>query len=297
MTWMTISLSPKIHLHTYEWFVQNIMCISICAMGIDVIQVRSVRYSVILLAFISCYLTLIQVSSYILDLNTANLPTGGSQLNEDPYYCQKYPEDRSCSIIPPIPFALLMPKINDFRGGMTSISLLEILLPGLLCAFAARYDATKYVARAFTLRERAARRGIRNIHESVQPNMFCRKAINSGYFCFLIASYAFGVLPYLLVKDLQVIKLNLLVFTGPLMLLALFVRGSARNDLSSLWYGPRRITLARDLLYRLQNEGVGRIGLHQTDEFTAPDTRSIISFSESDNCSCQGLNDLDLTQN
>lgn len=67
------------------------------------------------------------------------MATGGAP-KADETYCEKYPKDKDCHVRDTLPMLLVLPRINDYATGFTMLGLGDIILPGLLVAFAARYD-------------------------------------------------------------------------------------------------------------------------------------------------------------
>lgn len=57
----------------------------------------------------------------------------------DPNYCEKYPENIDCADTT-APNLLVVPSINDYRGGTCMLGLGDIILPGLFLVLVARID-------------------------------------------------------------------------------------------------------------------------------------------------------------
>ena len=283
--------------NSYCWVLQNVMSTSFFVVCLGLLQVKSIRIPVVLLSIISMYLFLILFSTLFLGISNV-WTVEKSQSDVDPYFCQKYPNGMSCSPTP-LPFLLVIPKMYDYRGGMSTLSFADILLPGLLCSFAARYDTTKHVMRSLNTRQRAARRGMQDISPLVpHKNNVCRRLF-SGYFYRLVTAYAAGMVVYLVAGHHFIYGRQVLMFVSPLLLLTLYAQAYKRGDLQSFWHGPRRIVVADQLVYRVYNEGAGRIGIgaNGLDEYSTAGTRSIISSSESEMDICEDINDQNLTRN
>lgn len=73
------------------------------------------------------------------------MATGGEP-KADETYCAKYPSDPLCQTRDELPMLLVLPRLGDYVGGFTMLGLGDIILPGLLVAFAARYDRATGVA-------------------------------------------------------------------------------------------------------------------------------------------------------
>jgi signal peptide peptidase-like protein 2B len=133
--------------------------------------------------------------------------TGGSP-KADPTYCEKYPSDRDCQTREQLPMLLTLPRIGDYQGGSTMLGLGDIILPGLLVAFAARYDRASGVP-------------------------LCR-----GYFRLMVLGYAVGLMMANMAVYLMQMGQPALLYLVPctLGLFALVAWGD--GTLKQMWDGP-----------------------------------------------------------
>jgi len=158
---------------------------------------------------------------------------------------------------------------------------------GLLCCFAARLDAAKHVVKSLQVRERAARRGVRDVSRLFADKRKPCYRLFSGYFYGIIIAYAIGLLIANVAVHLMQRGQPALLYLVPLTLGTIVAQGNIREELVSLWRGPRRIAIADFVVSLIYLEGAGRVGTHALDEDSSGGTRSIISESEME-LSCDG---------
>lgn len=157
---------PRIHA-----YIQDIMGICLCILFLTLVRFPNIRVATVLLSLAFFYdiffvflspiffheSVMIKVCMRICrkarslppawswtDFSAAfslftQVATGGAP-KADPTYCEKYPSDRDCKTREDLPMLLVLPRIHDYQGGFTMLGLGDIILPGLLVAFAARYD-------------------------------------------------------------------------------------------------------------------------------------------------------------
>ncbi len=135
----------------------------------------------------------------------------------------------------------------------------DIVLPGLLCCFAARLDAAKPLVQSFQVRQRAVRQGLRNVRDymPVPRSFFAR--LCSGYFSQIIIAYAMGLLAANFTVYLMKQGQPALMYIVPLTLCSLYARGKVKDQISSMWEGPKRLILADTITNELSIGGVERV--------------------------------------
>lgn len=214
----------------FYWITQNVMgaCISILFMYL--MKLNSIKVATVLMTAIFIYdIFFVFISPYIFNGESVmvTVATGGGPGDVTADYCTKYPDDPECKKGQPLPMLLTIPKINDFRGGANLLGLGDIVLPGLLIAFAARLDEAKRLVNDHT-----------NLNIIAPPR--------GGYLLYLIIAYAIG----LLFANLAVVWMQrgqpALLYLVPACLGTLFWFG--RSELSELWKGPRVLTWADRLV-------------------------------------------------
>lgn len=184
-----------------------------------------------------------------------DVATGGTT---DPTFCEKYPSDSRCrGALAPLPMLLGVPWFNDFRGGFSMLGLGDIILPGLLISFAARYDAARALVtkcnQTSSIRsgENAADAGTEDaVGATGEPISGGKsryhyhlgriiKALFHGYFGPLMIAYGVG----LMVAYIAVWTMNraqpALLYLVPACLGTMFFLGWKRRELSELWSGPK----------------------------------------------------------
>ncbi|KAI9912077.1 hypothetical protein PsorP6_009759 [Peronosclerospora sorghi] len=55
-------------------------------------------------------------------------------------YCERYPAYAPCVDPEPLPMLLVFPRVYNWMGGVCSLGLGDVIVPGLLLVFTLRYD-------------------------------------------------------------------------------------------------------------------------------------------------------------
>uniref|UniRef100_M4BSY6 PA domain-containing protein n=1 Tax=Hyaloperonospora arabidopsidis (strain Emoy2) TaxID=559515 RepID=M4BSY6_HYAAE len=132
---------------SYSWVLQDVFGVCFCLIFLRTARVANLKVATVLLVLVFVYdVFTVIVSPYIFDENVMiKVATGGAQgaAVGGPLsgYCLRYPTDtkhdcRSESM----PILLQVPKMLDWRAGFSLLGLGDIVLPGLLLVFGARYD-------------------------------------------------------------------------------------------------------------------------------------------------------------
>ena len=133
--------------------------------------------------------------------------TGGRPV-ADPVFCEKYPKDKDCQTRESLPMLLMLPRINDYQGGNTMLGLGDIILPGLLVAFTARYDRSRSVP------------------------------LHKGYFCLMVIGYSIGLMMANLAVYIMQMGQPALLYLVPCTLGVLTIVAHHNGVLTQLWNGP-----------------------------------------------------------
>lgn len=171
----------------------------------------------------------------------------------DPGYCEKYPSDSECrGSLAPMPMILAIPFFGDFRGGFSMIGLGEIILPGLLISFAARYDAARELVRkcSQTSSIRSGENGVDAGTPSDESGAGSTsrthyhlgrvyKAVFKGYFGPLMISYGVGLMCAFIAVWMMRRSQPALLYLVPACLGTMLFLGWGRRELSELWSGPK----------------------------------------------------------
>jgi len=279
--WLWLSFTRNnVQSHPFYWIVQDLMGACVCIVFLGLVRLNSVKVATLLLVAAFIYdIFFVFLTPYIFGESVMmTVATGGGAV-EDPLHCEKYPLDSKCDNTP-LPMLFAIPRINDYRGGFSMLGLGDIVLPGLLCCFAARLDASKSLVKILKARQRAVRRGLRDFRERLPAKKGVCVRFFSGYFYQIIIAYAIGLLLANLAVYLMQRGQPALMYIVPLTLCALVVRGKINDQLSSLWRGPGRLIHSDQVISIIASEGVERVDALDIDSDGArdPDDESFTSF-------------------
>mmetsp|Transcript_73466 Transcript_73466/g.209005 ORF Transcript_73466/g.209005 Transcript_73466/m.209005 type:complete len:446 (-) Transcript_73466:211-1548(-) len=129
---------------TADWafVLQDLFGMCLCVLFLSVIRFSNMKVAALLLSMAFLYdIFFVFISPYFFSESVMVKVATGNQPTADPDYCEKYPTDSDCQSTE-LPMLLLLPRIDDYTGGYTMLGLGDIVLPGLLVAFAARYDVS-----------------------------------------------------------------------------------------------------------------------------------------------------------
>ena len=231
--WLYISFTVRHpETNTFFWVTQDILGACMCIMFLSLIKLNSMRVASILLMVAFVYdIFFVFVTPLIFKGESVmiTVATSGGPPKADPSWCEKYPDDANCQGGDPLPMLLTVPRIADYQGGASLLGLGDIVLPGLLLSFAARLDAAKHFLGA------AAGGG--------------PMSTGYGYFAPLIVAYAIG----LFMANAAVYLMNMgqpaLLYLVPMCLGTMCFLGWRRNELVSLWEGPKVIRTVDAMIY------------------------------------------------
>ena len=265
ISWLYIALTQlDPHTNAYFWVVQNVMGASVSIAFLGVIRVSNIKIATILLVAVFIYdIFMVFITPLFTKEGESVMVTvatsGGPP--EDPLFCEKYPTEGDCRQGDPLPMLLTIPKINDYRGGGNLLGLGDIVLPGLLIAFAARLDAAKRLLKLCTEVYRAEiggpmprRPSGSTIASSVEENgnqeienekksrvATMRQLLFGGYFGPLTIAYGFGLAMAFLAVHLMQTGQPALLYLVPAVLGAMVILGKVKGELKELWQGSNRI--------------------------------------------------------
>ncbi|KAH8070717.1 aspartic-type endopeptidase [Aureococcus anophagefferens] len=130
---------------SYAWVLQDTFGMCLCVLFLNVIKLNSLRVAAMLLSMAFCYdIFFVFLSPYFEESIMVKVATGKGP-SKDADYCEKYPADDDCQSTQ-LPMLLMLPRFGEVGGGYTMLGLGDIVLPGLLVSFAARYDAAAAAA-------------------------------------------------------------------------------------------------------------------------------------------------------
>ena len=263
--WLYIALTQlDPHTNPYFWIVQNIMGASVSIAFLGVIRVGNIKIASALLVALFFYdifmVFLTPLFTKEGDSVMVTVATSGGP-PDDPDFCDKYPYESDCRQGDPLPMLLTIPRINDYRGGGNLLGLGDIVLPGLLIAFAARLDAAKHLLQLCTEVYRAEiggpmprRPSGSTIASSIDENgnqvvenekksraETIRQVLFGGYFGPLTIAYGFGLAMAFLAVHLMETGQPALLYLCPACLGGMVILGKVKGELNELWNGSNRI--------------------------------------------------------
>ncbi len=247
--------------NTYYWLLQDIMGVLYCIFVLTALEMNSVMIPVVTMLMVFAY-TMFYVllardtllgSSILVDI------TKGASSGVIADYCDNYHWDPACiGSQSPLPLLLVLPMSRDFRGNFAMIGLGEILIPGLLISFAARYDGARMLVKKCTQASRNAvavefgtmpsQVDSQTTENQVHYYLGKTKKVFKGYFGPLVLSYTLALLAAYLVDWLTGVTQATLLYIVPICLGTTAFVGVRRRELSELWSGPRVLTKANRMV-------------------------------------------------
>ncbi len=157
-----------------------------------------------------------------------------------------------------------IPRIGDYAGGSSLLGLGDIVLPGLLLSFAARYDEAKQLIGA-SHSPRSPR----------EPESSCCGKRN-GYFVPAVIAYAIGLAMANVAVYVMRMGQPALLYLVPCCLGIIVYLGWKRGELSDFWHTPKVLTSCDEMLYGSYN--------NQESDVTngTPDSNTQSSSSQND---------------
>lgn len=154
------------------------------------------------------------------------------------------PSDKNCQGGDPLPMLLTMPRLMDYEGGSNLLGLGDIVLPGLLISYAARFDAAKSMLGVM-------RGGNGSLTNSCPKRKYCASCslCTSGYFWPLVVAYGIGLSMANMAVYLMRMGQPALLYLVPCCLGTFCVLGWQRGEFADLWDSPRAIRAADDIIY------------------------------------------------
>ena len=147
--WLSYALSNNAPDYAPYWVLQDVFGLCMCVLFLSVVRLPSLKVASLLLTAAFLYdIFFVFLSPLIFSSSVMiTVATGGKGPTTDPLTCEKYPSTAGCQQPNPLPMLFSVPRINDYMGGGSLLGLGDIVLPGLLLAFAGRFDrATYFVA-------------------------------------------------------------------------------------------------------------------------------------------------------
>jgi signal peptide peptidase-like protein 2B len=246
--------------HTFYWLVQDVMGVCFCVLILGLFHINKIMVTSTFLFLVFIY-NLFHAFTSPYNFAAVDVATGGEKV--DPTYCEKYPFDSDCrGSFAPLPMMLAVPWFNDFRAEFSVVGLADIILPGLLISFAARFDAAKALVRkcsqASSIRkgeineadDAADSVGLVGANDMKQHYHFGRifKSLFRGYFGPLMIAYGVGLTMAYIASWATSRGQPALLFLIPACLGTTLYLGWKKRELSDLWRGPKIIMRANSMV-------------------------------------------------
>mmetsp|Transcript_9476 Transcript_9476/g.17182 ORF Transcript_9476/g.17182 Transcript_9476/m.17182 type:complete len:753 (-) Transcript_9476:120-2378(-) len=233
--------------NTFFWVAQDVFGACMCITFLSTIKLNSIKVASALLIVAFLYDIFFVFVTPLLTKGgesiMINVATSGGPPKADPSWCEKYPHDTDCLGGDPLPMLFTIPRIGDYQGGASLLGLGDIVLPGLLLSFAARFDAAKSLVGLM---------GGGNHGNHAGRTSSCSGGC--GYYGPLVVAYAVG----LMMANMAVYLMNMgqpaLLYLVPCCLGTMAFLGWRRNELDQLWHGPKLLTTADSILYGNNND-------------------------------------------
>lgn len=267
LAWIVVGFSTVQPMtNPYYWVIQDVMGVCFCILILGVIHINTIMIATILLSFLFIYdVFYVLISPMIFGSSVMLDVASGGANGIDPTFCEKYPSDPRCrGSLAPLPMLLAIPWFNDYRGGFSMIGLGDIILPGLLISFAARYDAARALVRKCSRTS-----SIRSGENAADSEMGAAGEVDSstsgasrnhyhlgrmkgslfhGYFGPLMIAYGIGLLVAYIAVWATKRGQPALLYLVPACLGTTFFLGWRRRELSDLWTGPKAMRKANRMV-------------------------------------------------
>ncbi|KAI9918236.1 hypothetical protein PsorP6_012282 [Peronosclerospora sorghi] len=245
---------------SYSWVIQDVFGVCFCLVFLWTARLTNLKVATVLLVLVFLYdVFMVFISPFFFHESVMiKVATGGAESSVPDGvpsgYCLRYPSDTKHDCHSEVmPILLRVPKMLDWRADTSLLGLGDIVLPGLLLVFCARYD---YATRGQLFGSPLPLHGNissqrpgcyssaittfdRNFEmsgelDSTRENYLCRH----GLFCLLMWGYTFG----LLLANIGIILTGsgqpALMYLVPCTLGLLAIVGWRRRILKQLWEGP-----------------------------------------------------------
>uniref|UniRef100_A0A7S3KYI1 PA domain-containing protein n=1 Tax=Amphora coffeiformis TaxID=265554 RepID=A0A7S3KYI1_9STRA len=231
---------------TFFWVTQDVFGICMCVLFLQVIKLNSLKVASALLIVAFFYdIFFVFLSPLIFSKSVMiDVATSGGPPTADPLWCEKYPNDSGCQGGDPLPMLLTMPRLFDYEGGSNLLGLGDIVLPGLLVSYAARFDAAKSLLGVM-------RGGNGNMSNNCPERKYCGNCslCSGGYFGPLVVAYGIGLCMANVAVYLMRMGQPALLYLVPCCLGTFCFLAYRRGELADLWDSPKAIRAADTVLY------------------------------------------------
>ncbi|KAJ0406968.1 hypothetical protein P43SY_005201 [Pythium insidiosum] len=237
----------------HAWILQDLFGVCLCILFLRTIRLPNLKIATIMLSLVFLYdIFMVFISPFIFKESVMiKAATGGSQgaATVDDGYCLRYPMNTEFKCLKEqVPILLRLPKVIDWRGGQSMLGLGDIVLPGLLVVFCARYDyATRgqlmgRVKPHLSQLKTALEAGELGEQPPQQALMDSRPAAaRRGLFGIVMWGYAIGLLMANIAVAVMQQGQPALLYIVPTTLGTLWFVAWRRGILRKLWDGPEEL--------------------------------------------------------
>lgn len=258
LAWLWVAFTDRnAETRAFFWITQNIFGSCMCIMFLKTIRLNSIEVASMLLVVAFFYdIFFVFITPYIFSKSVMiTVATSGGPPKADAAWCEKYPDDSDCQGGNPLPMLLTIPRFFDYQGGASLLGLGDIVLPGLLLSFAARYDAAKSLVGV--MGGGSGRMPTHCPEQRLLSTCLCFR----GYFGPLVIAYAVGLFMANAAVYLMEMGQPALLYLVPCCLGTMGYIGWRQGELQDLWGGPRAIKAADAILYGEEPSG-SSLGAH-----------------------------------
>ncbi|TMW68221.1 hypothetical protein Poli38472_007893 [Pythium oligandrum] len=269
--------------HNFAWVLQDFFGVCLCILFLRTIRLPNLKIAAFLLVLVFCYdIFMVFISPYIFKESVmVKAATGGSQAapTVSDGYCLRYPLDTEHNCVrEQMPILLRFPKVLDWREGQSMLGLGDIVLPGLLVVFCARFDYATRGQLCGRVKPHLARlKSSQNLeagefshaeqHRLPTPELSSQNIIvapRRGLFGIMMWGYALGLLLANVGVALMKKGQPALMYLVPCTLGVLCLVTWRRGILKKLWNGPDEFKsyCARLAASRTITEQQGQEGYH-----------------------------------
>jgi signal peptide peptidase-like protein 2B len=220
----------------YSWILQDFLGISVCIVFLQTIRLPNLKIATFLLILVFLYdIFMVFITPFFFKESIMiKAAKGGHQATPTAAmesFCLRYPMDtKNHCLREEIPILLRVPKIIDWREGQAMLGLGDIVLPGLLVVFCARYDYATTKARTRNESDAAS--------FSSSTNSNPDRKYRFGLFAIVSIGYAVGLFGANLAVILMKRGQPALLYLVPCTLGVVAFVAWRRAILGKLWRGP-----------------------------------------------------------
>eukprot|EP00535_Pseudo-nitzschia_heimii_P006816 CAMPEP_0197185936 /NCGR_PEP_ID=MMETSP1423-20130617/12920_1 /TAXON_ID=476441 /ORGANISM="Pseudo-nitzschia heimii, Strain UNC1101" /LENGTH=792 /DNA_ID=CAMNT_0042637117 /DNA_START=104 /DNA_END=2482 /DNA_ORIENTATION=+ len=234
----------------FYWITQDILGYCMCVFFLGIIQLNSIQVASVLLVVAFFYdIFFVFITPHIFKGRSVmiEVATSGGPPKADALWCEKYPLDPDCIGGDPMPMLFSIPRLLDYRGGASMLGLGDIVLPGLLLSFAARLDAARLVCELYhATKNKASNAGLPPVMSTWYALLFGGYGY---YFVPMIVAYAIGLFMANAAVHLMEMGQPALLYLVPCTLGTMIYKGLKRNELTSIWNGPKILRQADHICF------------------------------------------------